>query len=238
MGLAYWRGIDIFKINSGVSIYDIFPQCRKGDLDGDYCVYTHHNISDGAIFYVGKGLKKRPYNRSARSAEWIEKASQGYTVSIFLNNIDGEISLEIEKLLINIIGIDNLVNKVLGGGGAAGFKHSEHTKMKMSERVFGKNNPMFGMYGALNPNFGVPMSEERKQSLRKPRPEVTGNLNGAANRNGYHFSHRDGDEFIGTCYDMYTKYQLPQRAIQRIVRGERKISHGWIVSSVEPKPKS
>jgi DNA mismatch endonuclease (patch repair protein) len=62
-----------------------------------------------------------------------------------------------------------------------GFKHSEETKEKLrsikleffkthpeaKERFKGKNNPMYGKIGILNPNFGKHISERQRAILRE-----------------------------------------------------------------------
>lgn len=56
-----------------------------------------------------------------------------------------------------------------GGIGAKNIswgKHTDETKLKISEKNKGTNN---AMYGKPPTNKGVPMTEEQKQKMRKPR---------------------------------------------------------------------
>ena len=46
---------------------------------------------------------------------------------------------------------------------------TEETRKKLSKASSGKNNAMYGKTGALNPNYGIPMTEERKQKLQEGR---------------------------------------------------------------------
>ena len=46
---------------------------------------------------------------------------------------------------------------------------TEETRRKLSKASSGKNNAMYGRTGALNPNYGIPMTEERKQKLQEGR---------------------------------------------------------------------
>lgn len=66
-----------------------------------------------------------------------------------------------------------------------GTKWGEERRKSMSERVKGKNNPMYGKSGELSPNWGVKFSEEHKRKISeansgenhpnfgKPLPEST-----------------------------------------------------------------
>ncbi len=75
------------------------------------CVYVHRDLQ-GSVFYVGSGSDQRPYDRSSRSEEWHEKAREGYTVEVLLQNVpDRKYAFKLEDRLIETYGLLNLTNK-------------------------------------------------------------------------------------------------------------------------------
>ena len=90
---------------------------------------------------------------------------------------------ELNELEIKIIALHNAVedknyyNVAIGGytpvvvGGMKGKKHTKETKQKLRELNMGENNPMFGKYGELNPNYGSQHSEETKKKISETRIE-------------------------------------------------------------------
>lgn len=111
-------------------------------------IYQHSNPITGEIFYIGLGLKNRPYNfTTGRSKEWKEYvATNGKPdVKILYNNLTAEEADQIERELvaklgrkgINIDGI--LLNKSSGGQkGALGIKQSPETIQKKHIAMYGK----------------------------------------------------------------------------------------------------
>lgn len=115
----------------------------------EYYVYQLKSYK-GEIFYIGKGTKKKYYNRIEFYKKWekskttnkhlfnkIKKLKGEFIVEIievFKNELD---SLKYEKKLIKEIGLSNLCNITEGGEGFT-HKHSNETKQKMSESKMGK----------------------------------------------------------------------------------------------------
>jgi hypothetical protein len=86
-----------------------------------YYTYLHYNSNNKPI-YVGKGKGNRAY----------EKRNYGepYTVKIVHDNIPEAQALEFEEFLIDIIGIDNLYNKLRKGGISAFSYHIDYDNAK------------------------------------------------------------------------------------------------------------
>ena len=81
------------------------------EFKGDKRVYAHISDVDDKIFYIGSGAKYRPTRKAQRTKDWNSVARNGYSVRILKDNMTKEDSLELEELIIDTIGIDNLTNK-------------------------------------------------------------------------------------------------------------------------------
>jgi len=113
-----------------------------------HCIYQHSNPINGKIFYIGLGLKDRPYNfNTGRNKEWKEYVAVNGkpNVEILYDNLTLEEADKIERELviklgrkgIDINGI--LLNKSSGGQkGALGFKQTPETLQKKSNAMKGK----------------------------------------------------------------------------------------------------
>jgi hypothetical protein len=98
-------------------------------------VYLHRKEYDNSIYYVGIGNKEsRAYNKTDRNIHWKRVYKKyGLIVDIVAKDIDLNQAKEIEKFMINSLGVENLCNITLGGEGAFGLKHSEELKIKQTE---------------------------------------------------------------------------------------------------------
>jgi hypothetical protein len=111
-------------------------------------VYLHINLVSNEVFYVGKGKDKRAWSKDSRSDYWKSIVNKyGYKVEIIENNLTNDISLQREKLYINLIGrkdlgLGPLVNFTDGGEGTSGCIPNEETRKKMSDGLKGKNTWM------------------------------------------------------------------------------------------------
>ena len=121
--------------------------------------YTYyHSKSNGDVFYIGIGNKKRPYDFVKRNTYWknIVLKYGKPQVQILAQWDTAEEAKQHEILLISCfkdMGY-KLANLTDGGDGCNGYKHTEEHKQKLSERLSGKSNPMFGRYGDKNPAYG------------------------------------------------------------------------------------
>lgn len=90
-----------------------------------FYVYVHRYASgpkQGEVFYVGKGQKRRAWSKADRGSEWREVEQEyGRVCEIVHSNLSEVCSFTIEKILINIFGLENLINKTNGGEGPSGF---------------------------------------------------------------------------------------------------------------------
>jgi len=138
-------------------------------------VYIHRRLSDDKIFYVGKGVKRRPFSRSNRNMHWINTVNKyGYKVEIIKNWSFNECCLTYEKILIHIIGRNNLCNLTSGGEGTPGIKHSKefgemisriHKGKIVSEQT--KRRISLAISGELNPLWGKKLTDLHKEKISK-----------------------------------------------------------------------
>lgn len=118
-------------------------------------VYRHIRLDTNEPFYIGIGLKDDNYDRayskdSRRSQHWrsIIKSTL-YRIDIMFEDDNVDFIKEKEKEFIKLygrrdLGLGTLVNFTDGGDGSVGYVPSEEQKKKLSDRMKGKNNPMFG----------------------------------------------------------------------------------------------
>jgi hypothetical protein len=145
-------------------------------------VYFHLNPETGIPFYVGIGVKYRPYRKSGRSVLWNRFASKhGFQVKIVHEFDTWQEAVDKEIEYIKLYGrIDNrtgiLVNHTNGGDGSlgnitnVGRKQSEETKSKRSKALKGIK-PASHVFDARVAagykawNKGVAMKEETKRKI-------------------------------------------------------------------------
>ena len=100
-------------------------------------VYLHRNQRNGDIFYVGQGANRgRAYEEYNRVPEWNKIVDKDYfDVEIVAHEISKDDANELEEFLIEVIGIENITNRTLGGDGTKGYRHTKATKKKIADAV-------------------------------------------------------------------------------------------------------
>ena len=79
-------------------------------------VYTHSRKDNGQVFYVGKGSNYRINVKCGRGKSWDDIVNNyGYTKRILVDNLSDEEALELESLVIESYGLENLINTDRGG---------------------------------------------------------------------------------------------------------------------------
>lgn len=162
----------------------------KKVIPNKVAVYFHLNPITGIPFYVGIGVKFRPYRTSGRSVLWNRHVEKyGFHVKIVELFDTWNEAQEKEKYYIKFYGrIDKktgcLVNHTDGGDGALGNitnigkKHSEESKLKRSIALKGRKpskecteGRKLAGYKAWNK--GIPMREESKERLSESKKGIT-----------------------------------------------------------------
>jgi hypothetical protein len=165
---------------TSTNIYYIYAYIRSKDSE---------TAKAGTPYYIGKGTRRRAWEQHRdkdRSATWTPKDKS--KIIILESNLTDLGALALERRLIRWwgrkdIGTGILRNKTDGGEGAS-FP-GKLNPMYGSCRT-GKLNPMYGKLhsaetrqklslskiGKTPHNKGVPMSEEQKVKLRKPKSDT------------------------------------------------------------------
>jgi len=134
-------------------------------LDKQICVYLHINPVKQEIFYVGIGLKKRPYCENNRNKYWKNTVNKyGYEVVIIHDNLSWQEASLLEKEYIKQFGRRDLeegtlVNMTDGGEGGynmsresiergrlkrSGQKRTQECRNRLSLSHIGKPSNMKG----------------------------------------------------------------------------------------------
>ena len=106
-----------------------------------YYVYQHRKASNNEIFYVGKGQKKRAYDKYDRNFYWNNIVNKHGLIVEFIAYFKEEqdaLDFEIEKIAEYKNKKIILANYSRGGTGKSGLIHSEETKKKNSDAHKGK----------------------------------------------------------------------------------------------------
>lgn len=146
-------------------------------MKNDYYVYEHIRLDNNTCFYVGKGKGRRAWTKTRNKHHDRIVSKYGMKVNIIKDSLTEEEALNLEKEVIarylndgygiDIIGMRGsnenkiLTNCTLGGEGGFGMKHSDNWREQHSKRMFGENNPAYGV------NYWALRSNEENEQLRK-----------------------------------------------------------------------
>jgi hypothetical protein len=130
--------------------------------DNIFYVYIHRRLSDNKLFYVGKGKNKRHSSGCSRNDHWKNIASKhGWYSKILKKNLSEKEAYDLEEIIINRVGVDNLSNRNFYNKGQSGYKHSEKSKNKMSESKKGRT--------PWNKGLKMPEMSESRKGINNPR---------------------------------------------------------------------
>lgn len=151
-----------------------------------FYVYLHKKPGTDEVFYVGKGKLNRAYVTKARNKHWQNTVKKfgGFDIEIIKEGLTEQEAFELEAETVGKYGIENLVNKTLGGISTTGYKHTKETKALLAEitkqRI--ENNPEYAAMVSQNlqrlnykqrydPEYRKLVSETQKQSYANLSPE-------------------------------------------------------------------
>jgi hypothetical protein len=174
-----------------------------------FCVYTHTAIGESVPFYVGKGYKKRAYDKTNRSKYWHNVAKNGYTIEYEFEGLDDQTAMQIEKDMIKMWGrrITNtgcLVNLTDGGDGSSGYVPDDVWRDKISKRML---------------------------EQWKTNPQHRKNVADALCKYEYTITHKTGQTYTATNLHAFCKeHNLSTGHMSSVVQGKRKQHKGWTVT--------
>lgn len=182
-----------------------------------YYVYVHRRISDGCVFYVGKGCRRRAFVADKRGIVWRRiSAKHGVFVEIVKDGMQEVCAYVLEAILIkkySDMGVF-LANRTTGGDGWRGGSHSVAARMAMSEKRTGE----------LNPNYGKKHSPEVRARIAK---KVTGRNGGNYKFKIYEFVRSDGLSVSMTQNDLINTYGLSNSGVSSLCSGRYLTHKGW-----------
>lgn len=93
---------------------------------------------------------------------------------------------------------------------------SDETREKLRLANLGANNPMYGKYGKDNPNYGVPLTEERKRKISEGCKLVRGGA-GNSSATEYHLTDTTGKVHIvvGTLEKFCADNNISEKVIRK-----------------------
>lgn len=127
-----------------------------------FYIYIHSRVSDGRVFYVGKGTGRRAYNRSDRSDYWKNIVNKhGLKIEIVARMTSEIDAFEHEKELIRFYRTQGhpLCNLTDGGDGSSGYSHTEQSREKISLTNTGKKRTPEQNKRNSDARIGKPLKE-------------------------------------------------------------------------------
>lgn len=217
-----------------------------------YCVYIHRRLSNGEIFYVGKGSIARAHSSRLRNVYWKRVVNKhGFYVEVVKDGMQEHCAFTLEKILIHKIGIKKLCNMTAGGEGISGFRHGNPKRDGMR----GKLNPTYDpvLYDFVNPEhgeirltrhglcqkYGLNTSQlgtvikgerthHRGWYLKGGKPNhQKGEQHPFFIPTEYTFWHPEHGIKVSTRYHLAKQFKLHPANLMMMMRGKYKTSKGW-----------
>ena len=140
-------------------------------INKKYCIYRHLK-PNGEVFYIGIGNEKRPFDKKNRNNLWFKTINKyiNYEIQVLKKDLSLEDAKELEIILIDYYGrkcnnTGTLTNITLGGEGSFGLKHSDETKLKLSNIRKGKKQSEIWIKNRSNSLRNKKLSQEHRQKL-------------------------------------------------------------------------
>jgi hypothetical protein len=136
----------------------------------------------------------------------------------FTDTLNEAIKIESDIHILNNVKNNPLYLNMAHASGNFIWANTEDTKEERSKRVMGEKNPMYGKRGPDNPNYGKPLSEERK---RKIGEKAKIHSKGAKNSNAaiFHFINPFGIlyEVAGGFHNFCIEHNISESRIRQYI---------------------
>lgn len=116
-----------------MTAHDHFPTAVSHELS--HYVYLYIDPRDESVFYVGKGQGNRAFahlkdgkeSAKVKRIKEVEAAEEHVRIEILVHGLDEKTALKVEASVIDLLGPDNLTNKVRG------YQSRSHGRMKVEQ---------------------------------------------------------------------------------------------------------
>lgn len=99
-------------------------------------VYLHKKLTNDEIFYVGKGTNRRWKRTDERNEYWCRTASKyGWYAEKLMDNLSDDEAYELEELVCETIGYENLTNIAPAGLGGIGKMKSWNSGLSEIQKL-------------------------------------------------------------------------------------------------------
>lgn len=203
---------------------------RSDSLDPVHYVYVHRRASDNGIFYVGKGKGRRAWSLDRKNRHWNNVARKhGLCVDVVKSDMPEPCALAWERIIIRIVGRENLTNLTDGGEGATGYIPPPETRAKMSAAASARKRAPHSaetrakIAAAHRGMKASPQSIAKMKAASRPR----GKENPSYDRTVRKFIHEDGRVFSGTRAEFRAAFNVNDSCASNLIKGKRRTAKGW-----------
>ena len=198
-----------------------------------FYVYLHRRLTDGSVFYVGKGSNQRAwdFSCSSRNPYWHNTYNKyGIIVEILYDNLSEQQALDLEVDTIFVLKQFNqkLCNLTSGGEGVSGGFYSDQQRLVLSERQRGRTPWNLGLVFSDKKESSLCPSRREQLSLAR-KGKYTGLDNSFADLNIYWFIRlSDGLEVHSTRSELVKDYSANRILLNKLFgNNPRKSADGW-----------
>lgn len=140
------------------------------DTRCDFYVYVHRRATDGTVFYVGKGQRRRAHYTKDRNPHWHRTFEKhGLIVEITHSGLNEQEAFRRERELIAFYGRGNLCNLTDGGEGTSGVKLGPDHKAALMSAC-----RRFHLGRKRTPEWGAKISAAKKGNSRAASGKLKG----------------------------------------------------------------
>lgn len=201
-----------------------------------YYVYVHRRLSDMSVFYVGKGVLNRAWNKtSGRSQHWKNIANKhGVYVEILIDGLSEDEAFAFEIDMIKKT--KGLINYASGGQGKSGVPST--SKQKESARI-ARSKAVINSKGDIYESATVATKELLKIGIKANRATIS--LACAKRINAYGMSwsfYKDGDnppDFVDTRSKCIKNYGIKVKCSNGMVFDSISLAVDWLKNNGKPK---
>ena len=200
-----------------------------------FYVYIHRRADDGRVFYVGKGTKRRAWQKHKRSKFWQNVATKhGFTVEITRRFKYEHCALVFEEITRQAMTCEPLVNLVKCGFGGMSWDKIGRTYTTKNGAPFGFQNPERRYASISKIKNKEPKRLNKNVTIKSTRETKTrseaqsGKNNPRYDPTKYKFYHKEKGCIELSKYEFKVVSGVAKENVRTLVNGKRKTAFGWI----------